>query len=363
MYFKLLAMATTMAVARGALVQIGPKVVGPALPCNDSLNPFCGWSVTLTPDAKFLVMGTYNQQAHLTGGGAPDPLPPSTRMFRQKGNRYEPFSSKFLPVGSPSISGNGTFAATKSYVNLQSLSWCKTLLYYTDGLGFVSSQGSEGYSSLSGGVSRFYQWPSGVEDHQLDIYSKSGDKISDGGILSADGSLLVTTTKWAAYTPPSDDAPYWLSTSFPLSSLFISNPLIHQYIGSYGWVWASSQPYATVVASSSTLQTQQVGLFHYDGYAYRQVSHIECAWRCYPPKRGTRFLSSLKQAKTRTHSDLSLPLPFSCMYMSVYITTTGWERPHPGPQMPGQFHTMEDVCGCHLPQYWPMRLPCKSRGG
>ena len=180
----------TAAVGEPRYKQVGKRIVGfaPDKTCNGYgvLNvyastwtgPCCSPLVNLSPDGAVLVMTKYNQ---MYSG-----LDQTTSVFRYGGTQYEPVQSTPFPPGggATSVSTNGTFVAMES-------------------ISHAASGG--GLTSAAGGV--FHYDAHYGYYHQVDVYDDyhDGQKILDGGVLSADGTLLVTTTKWSSLAVTTPD--------------------------------------------------------------------------------------------------------------------------------------------------------------
>lgn len=162
------AFLTAAAVSESRYKQVGKRLVGPTGFTGPPYYPTTqgSWSVSLSPDGAVLAMAPYNQS------WSQQPPSSTTSVFRYSGIQYEPVGeSTLLSDGATSVSANGTYLAMGSYFKLQ------------------------GHITLPGGV--FHYNDGGY--HQVDVYDDHvGVKLSDGGVLSADGTHLATTTKWSS---------------------------------------------------------------------------------------------------------------------------------------------------------------------
>jgi len=130
---------------------------------------YCSLLMNLSPDGAVLVMTKFTLAYSLQEPG--DLIFPTTSVFRYDGAQYEAVQSTIFPPGATSVSTNGTFLAVELYLKMMGTAW---------------------FATPPGGVFHY-----DAQYHQIDVYDDYGQKILDGGVLSADGTLLVTTTKWS----------------------------------------------------------------------------------------------------------------------------------------------------------------------
>lgn len=240
--------------------QVGEQLVGPPFACVPN-NPLCAWSVSLNPYGDILAMGSYNQQTCCGTSSNPgtDEPSPSTSIFSYDGRLYRQHSMNSFPVGSPTLSADGGFLAMASFVEMA---------YYDPN----KNGNYKYYGPVPGGVFHLNSYDNALK---LDIYSSSGQQMDmKGGILSANGTILLTTTAWSGAKNQNDQGEHYYY--YPVAGIgrFAFDGFAYHQVGNTLTIDAECRHDRLPWRMSGDATFLAVGqcVYKYDGGAYKRVA-------------------------------------------------------------------------------------------